>query len=58
MQPGLIAAYCFLSATIQFILGVAWAWNDPVHRAIKFLLLFLAVWGMFFGALIVKRFVL
>ena len=58
MQAYYIAIYCFISAALQFILGIAWAWSDPIHRAIKFLFLFLSAWGFFFGALIIKRFVL
>jgi len=50
-----LAIYCFVSATTQLLLGIGWSAHDPVHRAIKFLFLFLAVWGAFFGALVIKR---
>ncbi len=50
-----IAVYCFVSAIMQFALGVAWRWHNPLHRAIKFVFLFASALGAFFGALVVKH---
>jgi hypothetical protein len=48
-----LIAYCMVSALLQFILGWAWHSHDAVHRAIKYLFLFLCVWGFFFGAYLI-----
>lgn len=55
MNSTWIAVYCWLSSLVLSLLGLGWRSDNAPHRAIKFGFLFLSVWGVFFGALIIKH---
>ncbi len=58
MSPMWIAAYCLVSAVIQFVLGIAWQRTTFPQLVIKYGFLFASVWGAFIGAGIIKGYLL
>jgi hypothetical protein len=49
-----LTVYCFVSALMQFALGIGWDGFNPPHRAIKYAFLFSSVWGFFLGAMLLR----